>query len=86
MSISTRLADYLDRHGAQYEVCGHEPSHTSAETARTAHVPPGQLAKSVLLEDDSGCMLAVVPADGKQLVFQKEGATWRIESPLKASL
>jgi len=70
MSISTRLTDYLDRHGAQYEILEHEPSRTSAETARSAHVPPGQLAKSVLLEDDSGCMLAVVPADKSVMLGQ----------------
>ncbi len=70
MSISTRLADYLDRHDAQYEVCSHDPSRTSAETARSAHVPPGQLAKSVLLEDESGCMLAVVPADRSVMLGQ----------------
>ncbi len=70
MSISTRLTDYLDRHGADYEICEHEASHTSAETARSAHVPPGQLAKAVLLEDDSGCMLAVVPSDKSVMLGQ----------------
>lgn len=70
MSIPVRLSDYLDRHGAQYELCEHQPSRTSAETARSAHIPPGQLAKSVLLEDDSGCMLAVVPADKSVMLGQ----------------
>jgi Ala-tRNA(Pro) deacylase len=70
MSISNRLTDYLDRHGAQYEIWEHEPSRTSAETARSAHVPARQLAKSVLLEDDSGCMLAVVPADKSVMLGQ----------------
>ncbi len=63
MSIPSRLSDYLDQHGAHYEICTHEPSHTSAETARFANVSPSQLAKSVLVEDDAGCMMAVVPAD-----------------------
>lgn len=70
MSISHRLTDYLDRHGAQYEIFEHEPSHTSTETARSAHIPAAQLAKAVLLEDDSGCMLAVVPADKSVLLGQ----------------
>ncbi len=70
MSISTRLTDYLDLHGAQFEICEHEPSRSSAETARSAHVAPGQLAKSVLLEDDVGCMLAVVPSDKSVLLGQ----------------
>jgi Ala-tRNA(Pro) deacylase len=63
MSIPPRLSSYLDQRGARYEVYAHELSRTSAETARTAHVPPHQLAKSVLLEDDAGCVMAVVPAD-----------------------
>jgi len=70
MSISHRLTDYLDGQGTEYEICEHEPSRTSAETARSAHVPPGQLAKSVLLEDDSGCMLAVVPSDKSVMLGQ----------------
>lgn len=63
MSIPSRLTHYLDQHGARYEVCAHEHSHSSAETARSAHVQPGQLAKPVILEDDSGCVMAVVPSD-----------------------
>ena len=63
MSIPSRLSSYLDQRGARYEICAHEPSHSSAETARAAHVPPHQLAKSVILEDDTGCVMAVVPAD-----------------------
>jgi Ala-tRNA(Pro) deacylase len=63
MSMSHRLADYLERHRARYEVCAHPHSHTSAQTARLAHIPEHQLAKSVLLEDDEGYVMAVVPAD-----------------------
>jgi Ala-tRNA(Pro) deacylase len=63
MSIPTRLASYLEQQGARYEVCAHPYSRSSAETARHAHVLPGQLAKSVILEDDAGCVMAVLPAD-----------------------
>ena len=63
MSISSRLAKYLEQRGALYEICSHEHSRCSAETARTAHVPPHQLAKSVIVEDDDGLVMAVVPAD-----------------------
>ncbi|HET9643174.1 MAG TPA: YbaK/EbsC family protein, partial [Burkholderiaceae bacterium] len=62
MSIPSRLSTYLEQHGVHYELCAHPPSRSSAETARTAHVLPHQLAKSVLLEDDQGYVLAVVPA------------------------
>jgi len=63
MSIPSRLSTYLDQRGARYEIFAHEPSSCSAQTARTAHVPPHQLAKPVIVEDDDGCMMVVLPAD-----------------------
>jgi len=63
MSIASRLSTYLELHGACYEICTHNYSHSSAESARTAGVPPHQLAKSVIIEDDGGCLMAVIPAD-----------------------
>ena len=68
MSIPARLSSYLDQRGLQYEVCPHAPSHNSAQTERNAHVMRQQLAKSVLLEDDEGPLMAVVPADQMVLV------------------
>lgn len=63
MPIPSRLANYLEQCGARYEICPHEHSRCSVETARTAHVPLHQLAKSVIVEDDDGWVMAVVPAD-----------------------
>jgi len=63
MSIPSRLTTYLEQSGAQYEVREHPYSSSSAETARTASIPANQLAKSVILEDDAGCVMAVVPGD-----------------------
>lgn len=63
MSIPTRLSSYLDQHDTEYDVRSHELSRTSAETARSAHIQPHQLAKSVVLEDEEGCIIAVLPAD-----------------------
>ena len=66
MSMPSRLSNYLLHRGIRYEVMSHTHSHSSAETARTAHIPPHQLAKSVVLEDDEGgCVMAVVPADAR---------------------
>ena len=65
MSMPARLSNYLQRRGIQYDVMSHPHSHSSAETARMAHVQPHQLAKSVVLEDDDGCVMAVVPADAR---------------------
>lgn len=63
MSMPLRLSGYLDARGARYEVRQHQPSRSSAETARVARILPHQLAKSVIVEDDSRCLMAVLPAD-----------------------
>ena len=63
MSIPTRLCLYLDQHHVHYEVSEHRWSRSSAQTARLAHVSPRSIAKSVILEDDAGLVMAVVPAD-----------------------
>ncbi len=63
MSIAAQLSDYLARQGTKYEVHTHEHSRTSAETARCANLPASLLAKSVILEDETGCVMAVLPAD-----------------------
>jgi Ala-tRNA(Pro) deacylase len=60
--IARRLRWYLDRSGLPYEVLPHPHSHSSLETAREAHVPLGKLVKPVLLEDERGYLMAVVPA------------------------
>ena len=68
MSIPSTLANYLDQRGARYEVFAHAHSRTSAETARSANVVPDHLAKSVVLEDDQGYVMAVIPADKAVMV------------------
>jgi len=68
--IPSRLSSYLDQHGVRYDICPHTHSHSSAETARSAHVPPGQLAKAVLLEHDDGCVMAVIPADKNVMLHE----------------
>lgn len=65
MTIPSRLSTYLEERGVRYEVCDHLHSHTSAQSARTANVPAHELAKSVIVEDDDGCLMAVLPADRK---------------------
>ncbi len=61
--IPQRLTQFLEAQGVDYRIRAHEHSSTSAQSARTARIMPHHLAKSVLLEDDAGCVMAVVPAD-----------------------
>jgi len=62
MSIAPRLKWYLDACGVRYEVLPHPHSSSSRETAHQAQLPPELLAKPVLLEDERGYVMAIVPA------------------------
>ena len=62
MTIAKRLKWALDAQQIDYEIVQHAHSQTSAESAQLAHVPAGRVAKCVLVEDDRGYVLAVVPA------------------------
>lgn len=62
MSLATRVRWYLDAHHIEYDIVHHEPSMSSLESGRKAHLPPGRVAKCVLLEDERGYVLAVLPA------------------------
>lgn len=65
MTMATRLQRYLDDTGIHYDLLPHAPSHDSAGSARNALIPESQLAKAVVLEDDEGYLIAVVPASRK---------------------
>ena len=62
MTIATRVVNYLVEQDADYDVLAHPHSSSSLETAQSAHVPGDMIAKSVVLEDDGGYLLAVLPA------------------------
>jgi len=77
MAIAKRLKWYLDQHGLCYELVRHAHSSTSLETAREAHIPSGRLAKCVLLEDERGYLLAILPASCKLDLSEVEGQIHR---------
>ena len=62
MSIAKRLKWYLDSNGISYECIHNTRTLTSLATAREAQVPADDLAKCVLLEDERGYVLAILPA------------------------
>jgi len=62
MGIAMRISDYLAEQDADYEIIGHPHSSTSMESAELAHVPGARIAKSVVLGDERGYVLAVLPA------------------------
>ena len=62
MATASRVEDYMMRHGLHCDVLTHPHSHSSMETAELARVPGDRVAKSVILEDDVGYVMAVLPS------------------------
>jgi Ala-tRNA(Pro) deacylase len=62
MSMAHSVEEFLKSRHVDYELVGHPRSVSALRTARLAHVPGDQLAKSVLLEDESGYLMAVIPS------------------------
>ena len=62
MAMAPLVEDYLQRHGARYDVIEHPRSRFSQETAELAGIPGDHLVKAVVLEDEDGVVLAVLAA------------------------
>ncbi|MDH5182131.1 MAG: hypothetical protein OEY07_20920, partial [Gammaproteobacteria bacterium] len=62
MTIALTLQEFLDWENIEYTVLQHPYTISSLSTAEAAHIPPHQLAKSVVLVDDFGFIMVVVPA------------------------
>jgi len=65
MAIAITLSRYLDNQQIDYELLAHSPTHCSSEILRKTGIPGTKLAKSVVLEDARGYVMAVIPADHK---------------------
>lgn len=62
MTVAATLHRFLDDKAVAYTVIDHAPTSSSQETAASAHVPGDRVAKGVVLEDDNGYLLVVIPA------------------------
>jgi Ala-tRNA(Pro) deacylase len=63
MTIASRVKEYIAAQDVAWDAVPHPASATCAEAARAALLPEGRIAKAVLLEDDSGYLLAVIGAN-----------------------
>lgn len=63
MAIAITLKDYLAGQGVDYYVLNHHHSDCSGETAQMTHISGKRLAKAVVLEDEAGYLMAVIPAN-----------------------
>jgi Ala-tRNA(Pro) deacylase len=62
MAIACKLEDYMTQRGVRYDIIAHPHSHNSMETAQLAHVRGDRVAKSVILKDGGGFLMAVLPS------------------------
>jgi Ala-tRNA(Pro) deacylase len=62
MTIAASVQECLAREGVHYDVIAHERTRDSNHSAQAAHIPGDRLAKCVMLADDNGYLMAVVPA------------------------
>jgi len=65
MAIATTLKSYLEDHHVEYDMVKHPHSATALESAHTAHVPEHQVAKAVVLKDDKGYVVSVLPSTNR---------------------
>lgn len=62
MSIAVSVERRLRQMGVSFDVIEHQHTSNSTHSAQAAHVPGHQLAKCVVLEDEQGYVMAVLPA------------------------
>ena len=62
MALALSVERYLIKSGIRYGVMTHHPTKFSMATAHAARIPAGRLAKSVVLRDEQGFLIAVLPA------------------------
>lgn len=62
MALASTLQQYLAGKGAHYDLVQHDPTFSASRTAQASHVTGKALAKAVVLKDEQGYLLAVLPA------------------------
>ena len=62
MAIAPTFQKYLIAKNVVYDVVAHEPTKSSMRTAETCGVSADCVAKAVVLRDEYGYVLAVLPA------------------------
>jgi Ala-tRNA(Pro) deacylase len=65
MAIARTIKSYLDERGVDYDTVEHPHTETAMDSAKSAHVPPHQMAKAVVLEDEGGYIVSVLPSNNR---------------------
>jgi Ala-tRNA(Pro) deacylase len=61
MAVAETVKQSLESAGVDYQLVAHPRSATTRETAASAEVPADHIAKAVILRDDTGFVMAVIP-------------------------
>jgi len=84
MSIAKTVVDYLQQNRIPYDVVPHPHTSTTRGTVESTHIPPERMAKAVVLRDNGGYVMAVIPGSrhvsvralskklGRELVLAEE--------------
>jgi Ala-tRNA(Pro) deacylase len=59
------ITGYLEGEGIPFELVEHQPTMTAAAEAQATHRPAHEVAKTVVLQDRGGYVLAIVPASDR---------------------
>ena len=62
MGVALTIREFLEDRAVDYEVISHSRTTSALRTAESAHVPGDRLIKGILLGDDQGQVLALIPA------------------------
>ena len=60
-----KIEEYLSQHGVAFKAHDHPPAYTAQEVAAEEHVSGNAIAKTVLVHDDKGYAMCVLPASYK---------------------
>lgn len=63
MTIAATVKSFLTRNQVDYQLIPHSKTNSSKETAFAAHVREDHIAKAVILQDDQGVVMAVIPGN-----------------------
>lgn len=63
MAIAETVRSTLTDHGVDYGLIPHPRSGSTHESAEAAHVPEDHVAKAVIVRDDTGFAMAIIPGN-----------------------
>ena len=62
MAIATTVRNFLEQTSVEYDLVTHPHTGSSHETAEASHVNEDHIAKAVIVKDETGYAMVVVPA------------------------